>query len=442
MGSEGGENLGFGWVSARLKDVCIAECGIQTGPFGSQLHQSDYVPSGTPIITVEHLGDNRIVHEDLPLVSDHDRRRLERYSLRSGDIVFSRVGSVDRSALVRSAEDGWLFSGRCLRLRPDLNKIDPEFLSYYFSQTSFKAHIRAIAVGATMPSINTQILSNVQISYPVDIAEQKRIAHILGTLDDKIELNRQMNKTLEEMARALFKSWFVDFDPVRAKMCGRWTRTTPLPGLPSSLFDLFPDHLVDSELGEIPAGWEVRSVWDMAEFVNGAAYSAFEPNDERIGLPIVKIAELKAGITHQTKFSSVQMLDRYRIKDGDILFSWSGNPDTSIDTFVWSGGPAWLNQHIFKVIPNRPEERTFVLMLLLSLKPVFAEIARDKQTTGLGHVTAGDLRRLSIVVPCSIIMREWERMIGPVALALHQNTVVGRMLEELREVQLESLIPA
>ena len=245
------------FVADCLSNLCEPDDGIQTGPFGSQLHQEDYVAVGTPIITVEHLGENRIEHSNVPCVSDEDRERLSKYQLRKGDVVFSRVGSVDRRALVREAEHGWLFSGRCLRVRPDKSKIDPEYLSYYFGLPSFKEYIRAIAVGATMPSLNTQILSDVVVAYPKDLNEQRAIAQILGTLDDKIELNRQMNETLEAMARAIFKSWFVDFGPVRAKAEGR------APGLPTHIADLFPDGFEDSELGEIPEGWEVRGLFEV-----------------------------------------------------------------------------------------------------------------------------------------------------------------------------------
>ena len=230
-----------------LADLCHDGVGVQTGPFGSQLHQKDYVSIGTPIITVEHLGDNRILHQNLPCVSDDDAQRLSRYTLREGDVVFSRVGSVDRRALVRQAEDGWLFSGRCLRVRPNPSKLDSGYLSYFFGLPGFQAYIRSVAVGATMPSLNTQILSAVTVPHPPP-AEQRAIAHILGTLDDKIELNRRMNATLEAMARALFRSWFGDFDPVRAKMEGRDT------GLPKDIAELFPDRLVDSELGEGTGG--------------------------------------------------------------------------------------------------------------------------------------------------------------------------------------------
>lgn len=193
------------WKEYKLGDISA----VQTGPFGSQLHMSDYKISGTPIITVEHLGENRIIHENLPLVSDEDRNRLNKYILRKGDIVFSRVGSVDRCAYVSEQEDGWMFSGRCLRVRANENIINPKYLSYYLNQESFKETIRRIAVGATMPSINTTILSEVDITIP-NLDSQTAIASVLSSLDDKIHLLHRQNKTLEQMAETLFRQWFVE----------------------------------------------------------------------------------------------------------------------------------------------------------------------------------------------------------------------------------------
>jgi len=193
------------WKEYKLKDVAV----VQTGPFGSQLHQSDYKVAGTPIITVEHLGENKILHHNLPLVGDADKERLNKYILQKGDVVFSRVGSVDRQAYVSEKENGWMFSGRCVRVRSDKRKVDPRFLSFYFGQESFKEHIRMIAVGATMPSINTEILSSVAVTLP-PLPEQKSIASILGSLDDKIDLLHRQNKTLEALAETLFRQWFVE----------------------------------------------------------------------------------------------------------------------------------------------------------------------------------------------------------------------------------------
>ena len=171
----------------------IAE--VQTGPFGSQLHNEDYTAKGTPIVTVEHLGNRRFSRQDLPLVSDDDKKRLSKYSLQEGDIVFSRVGSVDRCSYVTFAENDWLFSGRCLRVRCS-NNCHPLFLYYYFCNKYVKQYIKSIAVGATMPSINTKLLAEIPILLP-RLEEQKRIANILSSLDDKIELNRRINDNFE-----------------------------------------------------------------------------------------------------------------------------------------------------------------------------------------------------------------------------------------------------
>lgn len=145
-----------GWTDATVGDFA----SVQTGPFGSQLHNEDYVESGTPIITVEHMDGKYIAHRNLPLVSQNDVDRLRKYDLHTGDIVFSRVGSVDRAVMVSQHEDGWLFSGRCLRVRP----YDPNTGSYFlwwFNQPVIRQLVTASAVGATMPSINTSILNRV-----------------------------------------------------------------------------------------------------------------------------------------------------------------------------------------------------------------------------------------------------------------------------------------
>ena len=221
---------------------------------------------------------------------------------------------------------------------------------------------------AAVPGINRNHLHEAVVSLPT-LAVQGRIAESLSVLEDRIDLLRQTNATLEAIAQALFKSWFVDFDPVHAKAEGREPE-----GMDAATAALFPSEFQDSDLGPIPEGWGTESVYGMAQFINGAAYKAFNPNADGRGLPIIKIAEVKSGVTNKTAFSDEAMPDKYLIGDGDILFSWSGNPDTSIDTFVWAHGRAFLNQHIFRVIPNQEDQRSRVLTMLKSLRPVFAEI--------------------------------------------------------------------
>lgn len=248
------------WKYKTLGAACTEGGGdIQTGPFGSQLHAADYVPVGIPSIMPQNIGDNRLKEEGIARIKPKDAQRLSRYLVRTGDIVYSRRGDVKRRALVRAHEDGWLCGTGCLRVRLGENGADPRFVSHYLGHPSVQEWIVRHAHGATMPNLNTSILGACPFLEP-PIEEQRAIAHILGTLDDKIELNRKQNETLEEMARALFKAWFVDFEPVRAKMDGRWQRGQSLPGLPAHLYDLFPNRLVHSELGEVPEGWEIKKI--------------------------------------------------------------------------------------------------------------------------------------------------------------------------------------
>lgn len=179
---------------------------IQTGPFGSQLHKEDYVVHGTPIVTVEHLGDRKFTEQNLPCVSDKDKERLKKYILKTGDIVFSRVGSVDRCSYVSAEYEGWLFSGRCLRVRP-CEKLNPEYLYYFFSLEETKQFVRNIATGATMPSINTKFMGEIPIRVP-SLETQNKITSILWMIDDKIELNKKINKNLEQQAQAIFDNMF------------------------------------------------------------------------------------------------------------------------------------------------------------------------------------------------------------------------------------------
>ena len=162
----------------------IAE--VKTGPFGSTLHERDYVESGTPIVTVEHLTERGILHRNLPLVSDSDRLRLKRYSLHAGDIVFSRVGSVDRNALVRKTEEGWLFSGRLLRVRIFSKSVLPAYLSYYLHSEHFRRRIRQVAVGQTMASLNTRILEGLQVAF-TPLLEQHAIVDVLSDVDGLLQ---------------------------------------------------------------------------------------------------------------------------------------------------------------------------------------------------------------------------------------------------------------
>jgi type I restriction enzyme S subunit len=184
----------------------IAE--IQTGPFGSQLVKDEYVDGGIPVITVENIKDFRIENFTYPSVTKEKSAELKRYFIEKGDIIFSRVGSVDLSALVEEEQDGWIISSRMLRARLK-HAAKAEYVAYYLQQSKVRRFINAIAVGATMPSINTSILESIPIRLP-PLEVQEAIAEVLSSLDDKIDLLKRQNKTLEGMAEALFRQWFIE----------------------------------------------------------------------------------------------------------------------------------------------------------------------------------------------------------------------------------------
>ena len=192
------------WESITLGEACARNGGnVQTGPFGSQLHASDYVTDGIPSIMPKNIGENRVIEDEIARITKDDAERLSRYRVRKGDIVYSRRGDVEIRALIRDHEDGWLCGTGCLRVRFGPTGIDPVYASFYLGHPAVREWIVRHAHGATMPNLNTSILSGLPFVVPPP-EEQQAIAGVLGALDDKIELNRRMNETLEALAQAEF----------------------------------------------------------------------------------------------------------------------------------------------------------------------------------------------------------------------------------------------
>ena len=277
-----------------------------------------------------------------------------------------------------------------------------------------------------VPGVNRNDVHQEPVLLP-PLAEQRKIASILGVLDDKIELNRRMAVTLEEMARSLYRSWFVDFDPVHAKLEGRQPAF-----MDEETAALFPDRFGEDGL---PEGWRKEGLLDQADWVNGAAYKNMHFSNHADALPVVKIAELKAGITVNTKFTATDLGEKFHICRGELLFSWSGNPDTSIDAFIWALGDAWLNQHIFAVRSNGKMSKAMLFSCLRFFNPEMAEIARNKQTTGLGHITRRDLEAFPICVADQSLVRCFEKTIQPLfdryCDCLYQNQTLANLRDTL-----------
>ena len=251
-----------GWVSRRLGDVCT-KIGSGATPRGGK---EVYLVEGPyALIRSQNVYNNGFSYDGLAFINQQQATELKNVEVFADDVLLNITGdSVARVCQVAPDVLPARVNQHVAIIRPDPNKLSPRFLRYFLVSPEIQATLLSWAgSGGTRNALTKGMIESFDVQAPMDVAEQRAIAHILGTLDDKIELNRRMNETLEEMARALFKSWFVDFDPVRAKMEDRD------PGLPKHLADLFPDRLVDSELGLIPEGWEAGVLDDAIELLSG-----------------------------------------------------------------------------------------------------------------------------------------------------------------------------
>jgi type I restriction enzyme S subunit len=282
----------------------------------------------------------------------------------------------------------------------------------------------AQATGSTFPNVSADQLAGLWWP-PLEEDEQRAIAHILGTLDDKIELNRRMNETLEAMARALFKSWFVDFDPVRAKAEGRD------PGLPKPLADLFPARLVDSELGEIPEGWEVGSVYKIADVVYGAPFVSAQFNTEGLGEPLIRIRDLT---DESPGVWTLELHPKgYKVRQGDIVVGMDGE----FRAYLWGGAEAWLNQRVCVFVPKGGASAAFVRNSIIA---PLAQIEATETATTVIHLGKGDIDRFSVVVPTGDVLATFNEVCQPCYERIVAGKQESRSLVALRDSLLPKLI--
>ena len=448
---------------SQLFQLCIEKNGVQTGPFGSQLHKEDYVAQGTPIITVEHLGDNRIIHIDTPFVTDDDKNRLQKYQMKEGDIIFSRVGSVDRRALVRKDEDGWLFSGRCLCVRVDKTKINPTYLSYFFGLESFKKYIRGIAVGATMPSINTKILSDVPVYYPKNLNQQKQIAKILSDLDDKIHLNNQINQTLESIAQAIFKSWFIDFEPVRAKISAKQTGQDPelaamyaISGKSEAELEqmakqdfaelqataaLFPDELVESELGEVPKGWEISKISKIGKVITGKTPSSkIENSFAEKGTFFITPTDIdtEVFVTNTNRYLSEYgeiAIKNSKVDEGSLCITCIGS---QMGKVVITPKSAFTNQQINSILLFNSTLRNYIFLNLRQRRDEIFLIGSGGSTMPI--INKSTFESLNLILPDLALIRKFDNFISPFFNNILSNSVENIELKNIRDALLPELL--
>lgn len=287
------------------------------------------------------------------------------------------------------------------------DKVDPKFLFYSICKRDFAS----MNVGSAVPSMTVNILNDIQISYPKNIEDQRRIASILSSLDRKIELNNKINADLEEMAQAIFKNWFVDFEPFK------------------------DGKFVDSELGMIPEGWKVGRLTEIASYMNGLAMQKFPPENDEDSLPVLKIKELGQGFCGpDSDRCSCNIKDECKVHNGDVIFSWSG----TLLVDVWCGGDCGLNQHLFKVTSKEYPKWFYYYWTKHHLQE-FIHIAKDKAVT-MGHIKRGHLEEALVAIPDNDSMERAHELFEPILSKMISLRLENSRLSLLRDTLLPRLM--
>lgn len=394
------------WKEVRLGDIA----DVQTGPFGSQLHKSDYIAEGIPCIMPTNIGPHlNFIVDGIAHVSEVDANRLSRHLTEIGDIIYARRGDIEKCAYVTTNEEKWLCGTGCLKIRCN-NEVNSRFIAYLLSTAECKKWITGNAVGTTMLNLSKGILSNLPLLVPSH-EDQRRIASILSSLDRKIELNNKINADLEEMAQAIFKNWFVDFEPFK------------------------DGKFVDSELGKIPEGWKVGRLTEIASYMNGLAMQKFPPENNEDSLPVLKIKELGQGFCGtDSDRCSCNIKDECKIHNGDVIFSWSG----TLLVDVWCGGDCGLNQHLFKVT-SKDYPKWFYYYWTKHHLQEFIHIAKDKAVT-MGHIKRGHLEEALVAIPDNDSMERAHELFEPILSKMISLRLENSRLSTLRDTLLPRLM--
>jgi len=343
---------------------------------------------------------------------------------RNGDTLVARItpclenGKTSLVDILENEEVGF-GSTEFIVLRKKKDMTTNKFLYYFAISPRFRdAAIKSMTGTSGRQRVQTDMIANKLFYFPL-LPEQKAIANVLSSLDDKIELLRKQNETLEAIAQTIFKEWFVNFN---------------FPDKNGKPYKANGGKMIDSELGEIPDGWRVGSLSQVAEFLNGLALQKYPPKSKDGYLPVIKIKELKNGISTQTDKASNDIESKYIIENGDLLFSWSG----SLEVVFWKHSRGALNQHLFKVTSEDYPKWFYYFWIKYHL-PSFRQIASNKATT-MGHIQRYHLDDSKVLIPGNVIMKNANSIIAPCIDKIIINNQQINILTTIRDTLLPKLM--
>ncbi len=404
------------FITRSLGDICDEVNGtIRTGPFGSQLHESDYVDEGIPVVMPKNIIEGKISTADIAKIREKDADRLSQHQLRAGDIVYGRRGDIGRRALITEREDGWLCGTGCLRVSFSESVLDSAFLYYYLGQQDVIAWIYNQAVGATMPNLNTTILRSIPVSYP-SLSTQRKIASVLSAYDDLIENNARRIEILEEMAQNIYREWFVHFR--------------------------FPGYekvgMVESELGPIPEGWEVKSLGEICDYINRGIAPKYDDESESIVVnqKCVRNGRLNLSLARR---HSKKVPPEKLIRFGDGLINSTGVGTLGRVTQVYDEVErVTVDSHVSIVRANDQLAVDYFGLTLLEFQSHFEHMGQG--ATGQTELNRHSIANTLILVPNSDIQESFSEIVAP----MRRNAVLLGMknnnLRHTRDLLLPKLI--
>ena len=316
------------WKKVKLGDISLC---IQPGPFGTQLHNSDYTDKGVPVIMPKDMIDGRVFHDKLEHGSEDTANRISRHKVDVGDIMVARKGDVRKCIYIRESEEGWITGSDCLKMQLNQKICNSKFIYFQLRSPYIGAWLQQVSKGATMPSLNTLLLSNIEIVLP-PIPTQNSIAEILSRYDSLIENYQKQIKLLEEAAQRLYKEWFVD-----------------LP---------FPGHENTKIVDGVPEGWEMKKLIDLVDVQYGFAFDGKLFNSNGEGMPILRIRNIPDGTT--SDYTTEEASENYIVHNGDIVVGMDG----IFHINSWSGGDAYLVQRACSFRPKEENIRGFIFQAI------------------------------------------------------------------------------
>ena len=408
------------WREVTLADVAQVRSGYA-------FKSADWTSIGIPVVKIANVRGGNLAMEGCAYVSPIVASQAGRFNLQEGDILIALTGYIGGVALVRNRDLPAVLNQRVgLFSVLDESRLDNSFLFQLLRNPGMRESIERLGYGSAQPNVSPTLIHNVTIPLP-PLSEQRAIAHVLGTLDNKIELNRRMNETLEEMARALFKSWFVDFEPVRAKMEGRWRRGESFPGLPTEHYDLFPDRLVNSELGEIPEGWAVKALGEVVEF----------HDSKRVPLNSKQRANRQGSYPYYGAAGIMDYVDDFLF---DGIYVLAGEDGSVIDAdghpivqYVW--GQFWANNHahVLKGKNGIGEEHLNLLLQRQNILPFVTGAVQPK-------LSQLNLKAIPIVLPGVLVCKAFSDLILSMFAAIRSHSDEALTLAVERDTLLPRLL--